>query len=369
MKTLCIYHANCADGLGAAWAVHRALGADVEFVAAKYGDTPPGMKWVADNNHCRDCDRAYETGQLWPDEHQPRLESTPLPSRLRGCDVMIVDFSYPLATLRAMAAEARSVLVLDHHKTARDDLIQVRPGREGWKNWLRYGPIYPGAPKPAPDPDNLGAIFDMERSGAALTWDYFYPGKPRPRIIDLIEDRDLWRFRYGDESRAFHAALTSYDITDLPAMFDRLDKWHNLPEKPHPIYWWALLNEGHAILRAQRQAVAAVVKATRRTMRIGGHVVPVANVPPTMASDAGHLMCNPPCKCVSGHEDCQGTGLDQPLPVFSATYYDGTDEKRHFSLRSPPGGADVSAVAKQYGGGGHEYASGFDMPIGWEGEP
>ena len=24
MKTLCIYHANCADGLGAAWAVHRA---------------------------------------------------------------------------------------------------------------------------------------------------------------------------------------------------------------------------------------------------------------------------------------------------------------------------------------------------------
>ena len=32
-KVLCIYHANCADGFGAAWAVHRALGDDVEFVA------------------------------------------------------------------------------------------------------------------------------------------------------------------------------------------------------------------------------------------------------------------------------------------------------------------------------------------------
>jgi hypothetical protein len=38
-KVLCIYHANCADGLCAAWAaVHRTLGDQVEFVAAKYGD-------------------------------------------------------------------------------------------------------------------------------------------------------------------------------------------------------------------------------------------------------------------------------------------------------------------------------------------
>lgn len=40
-KYLCIYHANCADGLGAAWAVHRALGDGVEFLSAKYGELPP----------------------------------------------------------------------------------------------------------------------------------------------------------------------------------------------------------------------------------------------------------------------------------------------------------------------------------------
>ena len=42
-KVLCIYHANCADGLGAAWAVHQALGNNVEFVAGKYGELPPGL--------------------------------------------------------------------------------------------------------------------------------------------------------------------------------------------------------------------------------------------------------------------------------------------------------------------------------------
>jgi hypothetical protein len=35
-KVLYVFHAKCADGLGAAWAVHRALGDDAEFVAASY---------------------------------------------------------------------------------------------------------------------------------------------------------------------------------------------------------------------------------------------------------------------------------------------------------------------------------------------
>jgi nanoRNase/pAp phosphatase (c-di-AMP/oligoRNAs hydrolase) len=53
---------------------------------------------------------------------------------------------------------------------------------------------------------------------------------------------------------------------------------------------------------------------------------------------------------------------------FAATYYDGVDA-RHFSLRSRgDGGADVSAIAQAYGGGGHKNAAGFQMPIGWEGD-
>lgn len=41
---------------------------------------------------------------------------------------------------------------------------------------------------------------------------------------------------------------------------------------------------------------------------------------------------------------------------------------RVFSLRSEPGGADVSQMAALYGGGGHFSAAGFTMPIGWEGD-
>ena len=78
-------------------------------------------------------------------------------------------------------------------------------------------------------------------------------------------------------------------------------------------------------------------------------------------------------------------------PPFVATYHDGADGRRHFSLRSPEGGADVGQVAREmaeefqkdwqelclknhdhregcFTDGGHQHAAGFNAPIGWEGE-
>lgn len=42
MSTICIYHGNCADGFGAAWAVRKAL-PDCEFHAGIYQNTPPDV--------------------------------------------------------------------------------------------------------------------------------------------------------------------------------------------------------------------------------------------------------------------------------------------------------------------------------------
>ena len=406
-KVLCIFHASCPDGLGAAWAVHRALGDEVEFVSAKYGEqhellTPaecaasgncPAQKDVPRScnicdgglGYCKKCHRA-----------EVQLDQPCGIPLVEGRDVLIVDFFYPLPILRAMAAEARSVLVLDHHKTAREDLAELLTPPATWSSWIN--PIQWTGP-------NLRAIFDLNRSGAGLTWDYLHPGVPRPRIIDLIEDRDLWRFKFSDETRAFHAVLTSYDITDLPAILERLDEWsgqadfqRSLDERNHMVEggsnWSRTMREGRAILRAQRQAVAAAVAASRRTIKIAGHIVPCANVPGSMASDAGHLLCEG-----AYDADYGGTLIEMDAenrmkvaPYFSATYYDGADGKRHFSLHSPDGVADCGAIAKEmaekfnnwaspnyvafydkfkgkvWAGGGHPHSAGFGAPLGWEGE-
>lgn len=286
---LCIYHAFCADGFGAAWVVRRVLAAGVEFHPASYGEDPPDVT-----------DR----------------------------DVVMVDFSYKRPVLESMARGAHSVLILDHHKTAVEDLAGFVAPPSDYDAWRAAtgGKLSQNV--------RVAALFDMERSGAGIAWDFFNPGQPRPPLIDRLEDRDLWRFKY-DDTRAIQANVFSYPYD--------FEVWDALMTRPLS----SLAFEGEAIERKHHKDVAELVGATQRTMVIGGHTVPVANLPYTLTSDAGHLMA-------------------QGKP-FACCYLD-TPKGRTFSLRSTDDGLDVSEIAKAYGGGGHRNAAGFLKPIGWEGD-
>lgn len=285
MKQLCIYHANCADGFGAAWAVRHALG-DIDFFPATYGDEPPDVA---------------------------------------GRDVVIVDFSYKWEVLEEMAKTAKSIQIFDHHKTAAEDLKGLPlPG-------VNYPPISPIA--------KVTAVFDMERSGAGIAWDCFNPGKPRPKLINHIEDRDLWRFALPC-TREIQAMVFSYPY-DFAV-------WDHLVHVCESYPSW-LIDQGRAIERQHHKDVAELVRVCRREMVIGGLRLPVANLPYTLTSDAGHSMA-------SDH------------PARAAACYWDTADGRVFSLRSTDDGPDVSEIAARYGGGGHAHAAGFRAAIGWEGE-
>lgn len=110
-----------------------------------------------------------------------------------------------------------------------------------------------------------------------------------------------------------------------------------------------LVVEGEAIERKHFKDIAELISVTRREMVIGGTRVPVANLPYTLTSDAGHKMA-------MEHESRIG-----------GCYWD-TPDGRVFSLRSTDDGPDVSAIAKLYGGGGHAHAAGFRVALGWEGD-
>lgn len=86
MNELVIYHANCLDGLGAAYAAYTVFGENAKYVPAHYGNEPPDVA---------------------------------------GKDVTIVDFSYPREVLIEMYNKANSILVIDHHKTAQDSLADL----------------------------------------------------------------------------------------------------------------------------------------------------------------------------------------------------------------------------------------------------
>lgn len=299
-KTMCIYHGNCADGFGAAWVVRKALGDQVEFVAGVYGQEPPD---VTDK------------------------------------DVIIVDFSYKYDVLARISWRARSIIVLDHHKSAAEDLAKFPPFHAGVRldgrhadgstalGWESAHAFMSSQNSPA-----IACCFDMNRSGAMLAWHHFFPGQEPPMLLRHIEDRDLWLFKL-DGTREIQANLFSY-----PYDFEVWDKLMAADVE-------TLRSDGAAIERKHHKDIAELVAVMKRRLVIGGHDVPAASLPYTLTSDAGHLMA-------------QG----EP---FAACYWD-TPEGRVFSLRSTDQGLDVSEIAKQYGGGGHRNASGFRVPFGHE---
>lgn len=301
----CIYHGNCADGFGAAWVVRKALGEEnVEFYPGKYQKEPPDV-----------------TGKI----------------------VILVDFSYKRPVMTQMAAKARGILVLDHHKSAQEEL-RAEEGDSfkdfgSWPgdNWSRFlSNVEMDTDKNRPTA-RVYTIFDMERSGAGLTWDFFFPRKPRPRLIAYIEDRDLWRFRLV-KTREVQANLFSfpYDFEVWDRLMVEADTFGGLNR---------MIQDGEAIERKNSKDLRELLKVTTRWMMIDGALVPVANLPYTMASDGCSILLE-----------------EYPHAPFAAFYYD-TPTGRVFSLRSREGGWDVSEVAKRYGGGGHKHAAGFEVPF------
>jgi oligoribonuclease NrnB/cAMP/cGMP phosphodiesterase (DHH superfamily) len=268
-KKLCIYHGNCADGFGAAWVVRKFFGEDnVEFVAGVYQTEPPDVT---------------------------------------GRDVIMVDFSYKLPVVREMLQKCNSMLIIDHHKSAMEDLATVDIGAKC--------PVI--------------AFFDLNHSGAMLAWNHFFSGEP-PQLLKHIEDRDLWRFQL-EGTREIQAALFSYPY-DFKIWDDFMKQGATA----------SLFNEGCTIERKHFKDIHELLKVCQRKLKIGGCIVPVASLPYTLSSDAGHIMS-------------KGEG-------FAACYYD-TPTGRCFSLRSAEDGMDVSEIAKLYGGGGHKHAAGFTVPF------
>lgn len=75
-----LYHADCPDGFGAAWAAWKKLGDSAAYIPVHHGNPPP--------------------------------------DGLAGKEVYLLDFSYPEETFKALIARAKKVILIDHHKSA-----------------------------------------------------------------------------------------------------------------------------------------------------------------------------------------------------------------------------------------------------------
>jgi hypothetical protein len=282
--TIVIYHGNCPDGFGAVWSVRKFMISgkveNVTYYAAAHGSPPPDVT---------------------------------------GMHVIMVDFSYKRPVIEDMIKKAATLLIIDHHKSAMEDLADI-------------------------EAHNTTVIFDMKRSGAGMAWDFFHPSKERPWLIDYIEDMDLWNWKL-ENSKEVSMAIMSYPYD--------FEVWDRMADTPIGDF----VRDGTAMLRKHLKDVEEVMKSCTREFKIKvpnlDHVVEVpiklANVPYTYGSDIGAKLA-----------------LEDTVNGIGGFYYDKDTPEgpvRSYSLRSSPTGLDVSAIARLYGGGGHRAAAAFRLPL------
>lgn len=224
--------------------------------------------------------------------------------------VVICDFSYDQQTLEIMIKKSKGLLVIDHHISAQKKLKNI---------------------------PNKHKIFDMSHSGAYLTWKYFHPDVEVPKMIQYIEDRDIWKFELP-ETKFFSASFKN-----VPFEFDEYMKYldeGNLSE---------LIKEGKIIHDADQDNISKIVKyaSCRLTRLRNGEYYNIAYLNSSYyQSDLGNVL------------------IDTVLPQadFAAIYsHNYRSNNTHFSLRSSNEKTDVEEIATMYGGGGHRNASGLSI--------
>lgn len=273
-RLVILYHGNCPDGFGGAYAAWKKYGDSAEYYALSH--TAPG------------------------------------PEQLHDADVIFIDFCYPQEIMDVYVANVKSLIMLDHH--------------EGVEDIVRTMPEY---------------IYDVNRSGSGIAWEYFHPGTPMPKLLQYVQDDDLFRFDLPDTK-----AVLSY-----------------LAVQPHTFELWDsisvdLESEAHAPvlmekLRTYREYFDLLVEYTAsraKPVLFEGHTVYLVTV-------------NPLKTFVSA----VGASLRQKYPPFALMAHAFPGGMR-ISMRGD-GSIDLTKVAQKYGGNGHPNSAAFSLnwgdPLPW----
>jgi uncharacterized protein len=236
------------------------------------------------------------------------------PEMESGSEVYILDFSYPRQVMEELLQQHVRVITLDHHKTAQEALLGLR-----------------------------GALFDMNRSGAMISWEYFHPEREIPDLFRYIQDRDLWQWKLAD------TAKIGAGLQLLPQEFE---VWSELLT---PEGLKQLQKDGATILRYQTKEIKGMLK----------HVY-LDSLPPYQASTGEWITSSkiPLINCSNYDivsELCHKMLEEYPDYPFVASWLRGKTSIS-YSLRSQPD-FDCSEIAKRYGGGGHKNSAGFKLVI------
>lgn len=228
-----------------------------------------------------------------------------IPEGLVGKDLYFIDFCYPAEIMETLLKNNKKVVVLDHHVSQRD-VVGI----------------------------STEHVYDNDRSGSVIAWQYFFPDEAVPKLLKHIQDIDLWKFKVP-HTKELMAAMDEY-----PFEFKLWNKISAEWEDKELIKEY--LKAGRTVLKYEDWVIERLVRYAEK-VEFEGYVAYAVNSP-ILESEIGNWIV----------EHKKAIGI-----IWS---YKGGSVR--VSLRSN-GKTDVSELAQRYGGGGHKAAAGlaFDVQL------
>lgn len=226
-------------------------------------------------------------------DYLPMNYSQPIPDFINYDEVYILDYSFKLPDMRYILSTYPDIkfINLDHHEAS---LIL--------KELLSF--------------NNFTYIYDKKESGATLTWMYFHPEFNKmigerniPLLLEYIRDRDLWKFEMPN-SRAISAYMRRFKHTfsDISLLVANI-------VKDSPIFG-RIVQKGNDLLEYNSTLIDEALDKVH-FIELGDYKVPAVNSSSFFSEicEALHMKYNSP---------------------FAVCYFNRSDGKRQWSLRSKP---------------------------------
>lgn len=242
----------------------------------------------------------------------------PVPDMVLGPDteIYLVDFSYPRTILEELHRQVGTLVVLDHHESAADQL-----------DGLDY------------------CTFDMTRAGCEIAWEYFQRDTPwsnaMPALLRHVADRDLWAFQLPD-TKAVMAGLRQ------EIQYDRFEHFHQLTKAPA---MQRLLENGKLIVDYNDEFMKKFIQSDRnfKILHWNGHRVALFNN----------------TFIISELSDAFQMNRFRELAIdITCNYHFDSEGQLKLSFRSK-NGSNISTLdlSGKLGGGGHKHSSGTELSM------
>lgn len=285
------YHFPCLDGLTAAWCARyycELLGYEYKFIQYDH--------------------KNIESIDFFQCEDQ---------------EVYFLDCSPKLDKLQKLLEIAKSVIILDHHFSNMESLKDF-------------------------DHEKLTKIFNMDNSGAMMSYLYFIQGlvwdkMPSmrggsvPEFIKYVEDNDMW-WNKKSQIKDFMAWIDYENPQGLSTIDWMMATFEDSVEREK------IFSKGRMLNQFKQSLIDAAKQNAYKGLIDGIEFIIVNSACWQLNSEIGNQLVKE---------------YNLPAAVWYETVNDKGKRVKKYSLRSVPHLLDVSKVAEKFGGAGHKAASGF----------